>query len=116
MGKANMPFSVDHAIEGQSPHLEKVYFLPIDTRNAVIRIGQPGERDALLLPVLLEEACGIGAYCQDLCAALFELLVVVSQARQLRAAVGSHKTAQERQYHGFPTKIRQAYQISVYIA
>jgi hypothetical protein len=71
----------------------------------MVRVGQAKKGDLFILPVLSEGSRRIGSYGQDFCPPASELLIIISQARQLRAAVGSHKTAQERQDNRFASEI-----------
>ncbi len=75
--------------------LEEIDFLPVHSRHAMIGIGQTDEWKVFLLPVFRESVRPIGTDRQDLHAATFELLVLITQARQLRAAVRSHEAAQK---------------------
>ncbi len=58
-------------------------------------IGQPREGHLLLLPIALERAGSIRTDRQDLGASRGELLVILAQPRQVRAAVRSGKAAVE---------------------
>lgn len=68
-----------------------------------------------MLPILLENCKRIRTNCQDHHITICEFFMLVTQARQLRAAVGSHKAAQEGQHHGPPAKIGQTSAIAFYI-
>ena len=68
-----------------------------------------------MLPILLENCKRIRTNCQNHCVTGREFFMLVTQARQLRAAVGSHKAAQEGQHHGPPAKIGQTSAIAFYI-
>ena len=72
----------------------------------MFRVGQSDEWNSFLLPILFERRSRIGPDRQDFHATSVELVVLFSQARQLRAAVRSHKTAQECEYYGLAAKIR----------
>ena len=63
--------------------------------------------NSLILPILFEDHCRIGSHGQDHYAATDKLFIFIAQARQLRAAVRSHKAAQERQNHRLPVKVRE---------
>ena len=106
MYKPDIPPGIDDAIQRHPSQLEQVDFLPICAGNGMLRVGQADEGNPLILPVLTENRCGIGSHSQDFCAAARELFVLIAQARQLRAAVGSHESAQERQDHWPAAKIR----------
>lgn len=71
----------------------------------MIRVGQADERNMLTVPVLLKGIEGIWSHGKDFHAAAEKFTVLITQARQLRAAVGSHKAAQESQYNGLASII-----------
>lgn len=81
----------------------------------MLGIGQADKRNPFILPVLLEYCERIRTNCQDHHITICEFVMLVTQARQLRAAVGSHKAAQEGQHHGPPAKIGQTSAIAFYI-
>lgn len=105
MSVTDIAFRIDDTVQGHAAQLEKIDFLPVRPRHQMILIGQADERDLFVLPVLSEHAWRIGSYGQDLCSAPLEFVVSVPQARQLRAAVRSHETAQERKQDGLAPKI-----------
>lgn len=57
------------------------------------------------MPITRENFWFVRAYCQEFCSLRYEFLVAISQARQLRAAVWSQKSAQESQHDHFLTPI-----------
>ena len=81
----------------------------------MLGIGQADKRNPFILPILLEYCKRIRTNCQDHHITICEFFILVTQARQLRAAVGSHKAAQEGQHHRPPAKIRQTSAIAFYI-
>jgi hypothetical protein len=105
MYKAHIAFGIDHAIQWHSSELKKIHFLLIHSGNRMPGIGQADKWDLFILPILLEYIRCIRAHCQDNRVAVCEFFVLITQARQLRTAIGSHKTAQEGQHHGPPAKI-----------
>jgi hypothetical protein len=102
MCKADVAFGVDHTVERHTSQLEQVDFLAVNSSNRMVRIGQADKGDPLLLPVLPKDRLGVRSDRQDLRAAACELFISIPQTRQLRAAVRSHKTAQEGK-HDRPT-------------
>jgi len=78
-------------------------------------IRQTDKGDLFILPVLLECRTGIRANCHDQHITICESLILITQARQLRAAVGSHKSAQERKYDRPAAQSRQTHMISLHI-
>ena len=103
--KADITFGVYYAIQGHASQLEKIDFLPVRARNRMVGIWKPGKRDAFILPVLPKDRQGVWADRQDFRPTAGELLMSISQTRQLRAAMRSHKTAQEREKYRSPAKI-----------
>ena len=71
----------------------------------MVHVRQADERDLLILPIPLEDGGCVRAHGKDFRAATRELSVLIPQARQLRAAVGSHKAAQEGEHYRFAAKI-----------
>ena len=67
----------------------------------MVRVGQTDKGKIFLYPITLKGLYIVRANRKDLCSALREFRIGVSQTRQLRAAMRSHKTAQESQYNGF---------------
>lgn len=116
MCKTDVPIFVDHAVQGHASHFEEVDLLTVHPCHAVIRVGQTDEGDVFILPILLERGRGIGSHRQDLRVTTHEALMVIPQARQLRAAVRSHEPAQEGEHNRlFPPKIGQAHKVPLYV-
>jgi hypothetical protein len=105
MRKADIALGVDEAIQWHPSQLEQVDLLPVDTGNRMVGVGQAGEGDVLILPILPKDRRLVGSYSQDLRAAAGELFIAIPQARQLRAAIWSHEPAQEREHHRLAAKI-----------
>ena len=95
MYKADITFGIDHIIQGHSSQLKEIHFLPVHSGNQMFSIGQPDKGNLFIPPILFKDQRRIGSHSQDFRAAARELIISVSQARQLRAAVRSHKAAQE---------------------
>ena len=115
MYKADITFGIDHTIQGHSSQLKEIHFLLIHSGNRMPGIGQADKWDLFILPILLKGRGRIRAHCQDNRIAVCEFFVLITQARQLRTAIGSHKAAQEGQHHGPPAKIGQTLAIAFYI-
>lgn len=116
MGKTDVSILINHAAQGHASHFEEVDLLTVHPRHAVIGVGQTDEGDAFILPILLECGWGIGSHSQDLRVAPHKALMVVPQARQLRAAVRSHEPAQKGEHDRlFPPKIGQAHRIALHV-
>ncbi len=92
-------FGIDNHHQRHSSQLEEVDLLAILKRYLVIWIWQAEEWNPLRLPVRGEGFGPVGPNRQDLCTPTRELRMLVPQARQLRTAVRSHESSQERQQH-----------------
>ena len=116
MSKTDVPLRVNDTVKRHASHFEEVDLLTVHSGNPVVRVRQSGERDALIRPVLLERRRGIGPHSQDLGITTDKALIIVPQARQLRAAVRSHEPAQEGEHDRlFPPKIGQAHRIARHV-
>jgi len=116
MRKTDISTLVDHTIQGHAPQFEQVDFLAIHPCHSMICIGQPNERNIFIRPVLFECCRRIGSDRQNHRTPLYKLLMIFTQARQLRAAIRSHESAQEGKYNCFlSAKIRKTNNIPVYI-
>ena len=91
MRKADIPFLIEDTVQRHASQLEEFDLLLILSGDQMISVCQAEKRDVFLLPILLKDGRHIGANGQDLHTAAGELFIVITQARQLRAAVGSHK-------------------------
>lgn len=115
MGITDIAPAIHNTIQGHSSQLKEIYLLPVHSGNRMFWIRQADKGNLFILPVLLECRTGIRANRQDQHIAVCEFFMLITQARQLRAAVGSHKAAQEGQHHGPPAKIGQTPAIAFYI-
>ena len=116
MRKADIALCVHDATQGHASQLEEIHLLPIHPCDAVLCIGQSDEGNSFILPILLERGRWIGTDSQYLCSALCEFFILITQARQLRAAIRSHKAAQKRKNNGLVvSKIRKSYLVAVHI-
>jgi hypothetical protein len=103
---ADITPGIDYAVQGHAPQLEEIDFLAIGSCHSVVRVRQADKRDTFIHPILLEHQRLIGPYRHNLRTATRERLVFIPKARQLRAAVRSHETAQEREHNRLTAKIR----------
>lgn len=116
MGKADAAIFIDHAHERHASELEEVNLLTIRHCHMMFGIGETDERKFFLRPVLLKCGFSIRANGKDLCAAAFEFFVLITHARQRRAAIGSGEAAQEGEHKRLlPTKIGKADAVTVEI-
>ena len=93
MCEAHVAFRIQHAVQRHPPQLEQVDLLSVHPGYSMVRVWQTHEGNLFIDPVALEGICIVGPYGQDLCSPARELLVLISQARQLRATIRSHKPA-----------------------
>ena len=106
---------IDDGYKRHAAQLEEVDLLFIPGRDLVTRVGEADKGQGLDLPVG-PEGCGrIGTDGKDVGAPLRELGVLVTQTRQLRAAVRSHKAAQERKQDRLATVIDKPHACAVRI-
>jgi hypothetical protein len=105
MSKTDVTLGIDNTVQWHPSQLEQVDFLPVESGNGMVRVGQANKRNFLILPVLPEHICRIGPHRQDLRPAAGELFVSIAQARQLRATVRSHEPAQEGKHNRLAAKI-----------
>ena len=103
-----MTFAIHDAVEGHASPLEQFHFLPVQPGHRMLGVRQTDERDSFVLPVACEYRRRIRSNCQYHRAPPGKFFMLIAQARQLRATVGSHKSAQECEQHRLPAKIRQA--------
>ena len=115
MCKADVAFGVYDAVQGHTSQLEEIDFLPVRSRNRMVRIRKPDKRDPFIFPVLLKDRQSVLPDRQDFRPTAGELLILITPARQLRAAIRSHKTTQKRENDRLPTKIRQANPVALEI-
>ena len=98
----DIALAIHNTTQRHASQLEQIHFLPVHSGDSMICIRQANEGNVFIPPILFESGRRIRSHRNDLCATTGELLVFITQARQLRAAVRSHKPAQEREYDWFP--------------
>ena len=106
MRKADIPPGIDDTVQRHTSQLEEIHFLSVGSGNRMVGVWQADEWDLFILPILLKNLILVGSYRQDRDAATGEPFVFLTQARQLRAAIGSHEAAQEGKHNRFAAKIR----------
>lgn len=109
MNVADKSSRVHDAVERHAPQLKKVDFLPVQQRKFMLGVRQANEGNRFIAPVLLKGRRRIRTDRQDLNATVSKAIISISQTRQLRAAIRSRKTSQERQQHRSAAKLRQAH-------
>ena len=115
MSITDVTLGVHHIIQRHASQLKKIDFLFIEPRNFMFGIGQANERNVFIVPETLELRRIIWPDRQNDCPAFSELLIFITQARQLRAAIGSHEAAQKIKYDRSPAKFRKTNVVALYI-
>ena len=105
MRKADISIGINDAIQRHPSELKEVHFLPVTPGDQAIRIRQPNKGDRFILPVLPKSGRSVWSHRDDFHTATCELLILIPQARQLRAAVGSHEPAQKGKNNRLPAEI-----------
>jgi hypothetical protein len=108
MGVTDATIFINNAHQRHAAKFEEVDLLAIEDRDAVFGIGNTDERDVFVAPVLLKGGIGVWANGEDDRLASLKFFVIVSQARQRRAAIGSHEAAQEIEQNRLAAKIGEA--------
>lgn len=106
MDEAHISFFIHNTIQRHSTQFEEVDFLTIHLRDRMIGVGQADKWDALILPIAFEFRFSGWTHGENLRAARGKLRISIAQARQRRAAIRSHKTAQEVQHDRLAAKLR----------
>jgi len=106
MRKADIAVRIDDTIQRHTTQFKELDLLPVFLGDQVVRVGQTDEGNPFILPILLEGRKSVWPNSQDFHTAVYKLLIFITQARQLRAAVWSHETAQEGKQDGLSAKIR----------
>ena len=112
---ADHPRCVDHRDERHAAHLEDVDFLFVSLCNGVTRIGKTNERKLLRIPISAERQCRVWPNGYHISPAAREFLVLIAQARQLRAAIRSEEATQKGQDDRLPSIICKSDQVAVWI-
>lgn len=115
MGISDITFAIHNAIQRHTSPLEEIHFLLVHSCNRMFGIGQADKGNLFILPVLLKCRTGIRANRHDQHITICEFFVFITQARQLRAAIGSHKAAQERKHDWPAAQSRETHMISLHI-
>ena len=107
---------IQNTDERHPSQFEKVDFLHITARHFMTRIGQTDKREFLLRPIFAERGGAVRPNGKNLGAPALELGIIVTQARQLRAAIRSHEAAQKGKHQRLAAKIGQVDEFSIRIA
>ncbi len=60
MCKADIAFRIHDTVQGHASQLEKIHFLSVHARDAMVGIRQADEGNIFIPPILLERGRGIG--------------------------------------------------------
>jgi len=104
MRKADIAFGIDDTVQRHASQLEEIHFLTIHSRYGMARVRQTNKGDLLIGPILPKDVQRIRSDSQNFHAAALEFFIFIPKTRQLRAAVGSGKAAQERQQDRLATE------------
>jgi hypothetical protein len=86
---------VDNQQSRDAPKLENVPFLAVEIGDGVFGVRQASEREAVFAPVAAVGIGAIGADGEDFRVTRGECRIIIAQAREMGAAMRSHKAAQE---------------------
>ena len=115
MGISDIASAIHNAIQRHASQLEEIHFLLVHSCDRMFGIRQADKGNLFILPVLLECRTCIRADCHDQHITICEFFVLITQARQLRATVGSHKAAQKGKDDRPAAQSRQTHMISLHI-
>lgn len=105
MRKADITFCIHDTAQRHPTQLEQVHFLAVCACHGMIRVRQADKGDALIFPIFQKDRFRIWPYGENFRAAAPKLVISIPQARQLRAAVGSHEAAQQGKHNRFAAEI-----------
>ncbi len=107
---------IDHQQSRDASELEQIPFLAVEIGDCVAGVRQTDEGQAVFVPIVAISVGAIGANRQDFRVTRGEGRVIIAQAREMGAAVRSHKAAQEGQDEIFLAfEIRKAIGLAVEI-
>lgn len=113
---ANLPVQIHDSVERHAPQFEEVDLLTIQPGNRMSGVGQSDIRQVFVSPVASKRVGGVGADGENFRAALCKFGMAVLHARQLRAAVRSHKAAQKSQHNrSASAKAGKSYRVAIEI-
>ena len=117
MGITNATIACNNTDKRHAAPLEDLDLLLVAVRDLMPRIRQAEEGKLLVSPVSLEAPPVIGANGHDLDIPRAKRLVIIAEAPQLGAAVGSQKAPQEGQHHDLlSAKVREPDEAAMDIA
>ena len=101
MDEADRTLTIYNRVQRHAPQFEQVDFLLVEFRNLLVWVRQARVWEVVFHPIIHKLIKVIWPNRQDFCSPCSEFSIPIPQARQLRAAVRSHKPAQESQYDNF---------------
>jgi len=93
-------------VYGGHPARQERDMLGIQVFNFMLRVGQPRERHVMAAPEIVERGLVLGADGYNVGISLEKIIIIATQLRHMPAAVRSHESAVENQYHVFAPEIR----------
>jgi hypothetical protein len=115
MCKTDKAMGVDYAHEWHATEFKYIDLLFVPARDRVILIGQADKREFFHTPIKTECARTVGPNGKDLYSAACKFTIIISQARQLRATVGSEKSSQKSKRNIPASIIHEANLVPMYI-
>ncbi len=94
---ADLALFVDQQQRGNTPELEKVPFLAVKVSDGVFGVGQANVGQIFRLPITTVSIGSVGADGEDFRVTRGKGRIIFAQAREMGAAMRSHKAAQEDQ-------------------
>jgi len=103
----NLALGIDYEDCRHAPQLKQVNFLVELVGDARFDVGAADERNRVLSPIFAEGIWAVRTEGNDLGSTRLKLGIILAQLCQVLAAVRSHKTAQQNQYHRAPAIVAQ---------
>ncbi len=101
MRKTDASLFVHNEQRGHSSEFEQLYLLLVQIGDLVITVRQADKRHFVCRPKQFERRRAIGTHGENFRIAFYKFLIVLTQLRQMLAAVWSSKPAQKRQHDIF---------------
>jgi len=92
---ADLTGFVHHQQRGDAPQFENVPLLAVKVGNLMFGVRQADDGNVTFLPITAEGFGVIGADGKDCRVTRGEGRIIIAQVREMGAAIGSHKPAQE---------------------
>jgi hypothetical protein len=115
MSKPDKSMRIYHTYERHPAKFKDIDFLFILSGHCMIRVGQTDKREFFRFPIETESTRLIRPDSQYFNSPVCELVITISQARQLRAAVRSEKASQKGKHYWLSTIFQEADSVPLYI-